>query len=126
MQEVLADQASALARAVAETDPALMEAARTAARVRAVDEAIRAAEEDLARPRTLTRWGYGVEPTAPDERAHVAMLRAAQCAGGAARIHPYLEDAHRADETRARHDELVAAETEWKARAERERHPSRG
>lgn len=126
VQEVLADQAAAVAKAVAETNPGLMQAARTAAHARVVDEAIRAAEEDIARPRTLTRWGYGVQPTAPDERAHIAMLRAAQCSGGAARLRPYMTGTHRADEARARHDELVAAEAEWKARAESERHPSRG
>lgn len=124
--EVLADQAAALAGAVEAVDPTVLKAARDAAHVRAVDDAIRAAEEDLARPRTLTRWGYGVEPTGPDERAHVAMLRAAQCSGRAARLRPYLTGAHRTVEARARHDELVAAESEWKARAERERHPSRG
>lgn len=124
--EVLAEQAAALADRVEAVDPAVLKAARDAARVRAVDEAIRAAEEDLARPRTLTRWGYGVEPTAMDERAHIAMLRAAQCSGGAARLRPYLTGSHRAEEVSDLHDQLVAAEAEWKARAERERHPSRG
>ena len=104
----------------------MLQAARDAALARSVDEAIRAAEEDLARPRPLTRWGYGVAPTALEARAHVAMLRAAQCSGGAARLRPFLTGAHRAEEARARHDELVAAEAEWKARAERERHLSQG
>jgi len=81
VQEVLADQAEALARAVEETDPALMQAARDAARVRAMEEAIAGASETYNRPRTLTHWGYGPEPT---------------------------------------------NEAEWEARAERERHPSRG
>ncbi|SFI10919.1 hypothetical protein [Methylobacterium brachiatum] len=125
--EVLAEQAEALARAVEETDPVLMKAARTAARVRAMEEAIVGASETLARPRTLTRRGYGPEPTALDERVHVAGCRAAGCAGAAARVRPFLDMDHpRAVEARDLHDKLVAAEAEWKARAERERHPSRG
>ena len=65
-------------------------------------------------------------PAAPSGADEIAMLRAAQCSGGAARLRPYMTGTHRADEARARHDELVAAEAEWKARAESERHPSRG
>ena len=124
--EVLADQAEALATEVEAVDPAVLEAARTAARVRAIDEALAAADKYLGRPRTLTRWGYGVEPRDLDERAHVAGLRAAQCAGGAARLHPFLQGSHRAVDVRDRHEALVNLEAEWKARAERERYPTRG
>lgn len=124
--EVLAEQAGALAATVEQTDPEALRAARAAARARAVDEAIAAADEDLARPRTLTRWGYGPEPTDIVERALDAGCRAAQCAGGAARLRPYLRDGYRAGELRERYEALLAAETEWKARAERERHLGRG
>ncbi|WP_447673888.1 hypothetical protein [Methylobacterium fujisawaense] len=127
MQEVLADQAAALAKAVAETDPVLMQAARDAARIRAMEEAIAGASETYNRPRTLTRWGYGPEPTSLDERAQIAGVRAGGFAGAAARVRPFLDMAHpRAAEARELHDQLVAAEAEWKTRAERERHPSRG
>lgn len=135
VQEVLTEQAAALAKAVEETDPALMQAARDAtrdaardaARVRALEWAVAGASETLARPRTLTRRGYGPEPTALDERVHVAGCRAAGCAGAAARVRPFLDMAHPlAAEARDLHDRLVAAEAEWEARAERERHPSRG
>lgn len=124
--QVLADQAEALATEVEAVDPAALEAARAAARVRAIDEALAAADEDLARPRTLTRWGYGAEPRDLEERAHVAGLRAAQCAGAAARLRPYMQGAHRADDVRDRHEALGNLEAEWNARAERERYPSRG
>ena len=126
--EVLAEQAGALAATVEQTDPEALRAARAAARARAVDEAIAAADEDLARPRTLTRWGYGPEPKADDilERSRIAGLRAAGCAGGAARLRPYLRDGYRAGELHERYEALLAAETEWKARAERERHLGRG
>ncbi|MGC5781740.1 hypothetical protein [Methylobacterium sp. NFXW15] len=127
VQEVLADQAESLARAVAETDPALLQAARDAAPVSAMEEAIAGASETFARPRTLTHWGYGPEPTSLDERAHVARCRAAGFSGAAARVRPFLDVDHpRAAEARDLHDRLVAAEAEWRARAERERHPSRG
>ena len=127
VQEVLADQAEALARAVAETDPALMQAARTAARVRALEEALAGASETYSRPRTLTHWGYGPEPTSLEERAHVAKCRAAGFSGAAARVRPFLDMDHpRAAEARNLHDKRVAAEAEWRARAERERYPSRG
>jgi hypothetical protein len=126
-QEVLAGQAAALARAVGETDPAVLKAARDAARIRAMEKAIAGASETPARPRTLTRRGYGPEPTAIDERVHVAGCRAAGCAGAAARVRPFLDMEHpRAAEARDLHDRLVAAEAEWEARAERERHPSGG
>ena len=125
--EVLIEQAVALARAVAETDREMMQAARDAARIRALEEAIAGASETLARPRTLTRRGYRPEPTALDERVHVAGCRAAGCAGAAARVRPFLDMDHpRATEACNLHDRLVAAEAEWEARAERERHPSRG
>ncbi|MGU3656871.1 hypothetical protein [Methylobacterium fujisawaense] len=127
VEEVLAEQAAALARAVAETDPALMQAARDAARVRALEEAIAGASETYNRPRTLTRWGYGPEPTSLDERAYIAGVRAAGFAGAAARVRPFLDMDHPlAAEARDLHDKLLAAEAEWEARAERERHPSRG
>lgn len=127
VEEVLAEQAAALARAVAETDPALMQAARDAARVRALEEAIAGASETNNRPRTLTRWGYGPEPTSLDERAYIAGVRAAGFAGAAARVRPFLDMDHPlAAEARDLHDKLLAAEAEWEARAERERHPSRG
>lgn len=127
VQEVLADQAAALAKAVAETDPALMQAARDAARIRALEEAVAGASETYNRPRTLTHWGYGPEPTSLDERAHVARCRAAGFSGAAARVRPFLDMDHPlAAEARDLHDRLVAAEGEWKSRAERERHPSRG
>lgn len=86
--DVLADQAEALAAEIEAVDPAAMQAARAAARARDVDEALTAADEDLARPRMLTRHGYGAEPRDLEERAHVAMCRAAQCAGAAARLRP--------------------------------------
>lgn len=127
VEEVLADQAAALAKAVEETDPVLMKAARDAARVRALEEAIAGASETQARPRTLTRWGYGPEPTSLDEHVHIAGLRAAGCAGAASRVRPFLDMDHPlAAEARDLHDRLVAAEGEWKSRAERARHPSRG
>lgn len=126
VREVLAEQASELAAQVEAVDPAALESARAAARARDVDEALTATAEILARPRTLTRRGYGVEPHDLEERAHVAGMRAAGCAGGAARLRPYLTGAHRTDEVRERHEALVALEAEWKARAELERYPSRG
>jgi len=98
-----------------------------AARIRALEEAAAGASETLARPRSLTRWGYGPEPTSLDERAHIAGFRAAGCAGAASRVRPFLDMDHPlAAEARDLHDRLVAAEGEWKSRAERERHPSRG
>ncbi len=126
--EVLADQAETLAATVEEADPEALRAARAAARARAVDEAIAAADQSLARPRTLTRWGYGAEPAwnHPVERAHVAGLRAAQSSGGAARLRPYLNDGYRSVELRERYEALLASEAEWRAREERERHPGRG
>ncbi|SDM31942.1 hypothetical protein SAMN05216360_101544 [Methylobacterium phyllostachyos] len=127
VEEVLANQAVALVKAVEETEPVLMKAARDAARLRAQEEAVAGASETYNRPRTLTHLGYGPEPTSLDERAHVARCRAAGFSGAAARLRPFLGMDHpRAGEARDLHDKLVAAEAEWKARAERERHPSRG
>ena len=105
-----------------------MRAARAAARACAVDEAIAAADQSLARPRTLTLWGYGAEPAWNDlqERAHMAGLRGAQSAGGAARLRPYLNDGYRTAEFRVRYEALLAEEAEWRARQERERRPGRG
>lgn len=125
--EVLAEQAAALAERVEAVDPAVLRAARDKARGLAMEEAIAGASETYNRPRTLTHWGYGPEPTALDERVHVARCRAAGFSGAAARVRPFLDMEHpRAAEARDLHDKLVAAEVEWKARAERERHPSRG
>jgi len=127
VEAVLADQAGALAATVEEATPEALRAARAAARARAIDEAIAAADQSLARPRTLTRWGYGAEPAWNDlhERAHVAGLRAAQSSGGAARLHPYLNDVYRTEELRERYEALLAEEAGWRARQERERHPGR-
>ncbi|GJD81461.1 hypothetical protein GCM10007886_32460 [Methylobacterium gregans] len=126
--EVLAEQAEALAATVEEASPEALRAARAAARARAVDEALIGTAEILARGPTLTHRGYGPEPKADDilERSRIAGLRAAGCAGGAARLRPYLGDGYRAVEVRERYVALLAAEAEWKARAERERHPERG
>jgi hypothetical protein len=109
LQEVLADQAAAIA---ATADPATLEAARREARGASL---VADLDGVLARnPLDETELLIDLQPAKPHERARALARRAARCDGSAARLRAYL----RAD-WHPRHAELVALHARLDAEGDR-------
>lgn len=98
LEEVLADQAAALAEVA---DPAALEAARRERRARDIVEALDGVLARCPLDETDLRIGLAVAKEA--ERAKALGLRGARCAGSAARLRAYLRD-----DWHPRHTELAA------------------